>query len=488
MPAEIRKKTGGRKLDAALVLILLCFGLFLCRRALEPGMLVGLDSAGHFLKAKFLAEELLPAWKIDGWFPYWHFGFQMSQFYSVGFYLFAAALNIFSLGLLDIGFAFKLAVMLSYALLAVTVFTMMRLLGYSRESSFLSGLLALFVGNWYGGGLAGTFVMGLIPNTFGLMLVPLAVGFFCLALERKSAKWAVLCGLGWGALAISHIFSAFFASVPILICLAFYSAKEREFRENFTVFLKVLLVAVLVSGWWLVPFIAKYPEHGYIGQWSSISLPDFLDGLLGGGLAGSFLVSVLCFAGILAAIARRKFSDLFLAAAVLFSIAVYVLCLVFAPESPNLFGSVQFVRIIPVLLVFMAASAGVFLELVFSIAKKAGKNELPAKAALFCFAVGIILYFHWGAIAGRANIPLEGDFAGISSVRNAAAWLSENTGKADVIANEFSWGEWGAYGSAHILDHYIPLLAQRKVIGGNLPQQSSFLKGLHLKHRKGCAR
>ncbi|MFH1234552.1 MAG: DUF6541 family protein, partial [Candidatus Diapherotrites archaeon] len=317
MPAEIRKKIGGRKLDAVLILLLLCFGLFLCRQALEPGMLVGLDSAGHFLKAKFLAEELLPAWKIDGWFPYWHLGLQLSQFYSIGFYLFTIAINIFSFGLLGIETSFKIAVMLSYALIAVTVFIMMRCFGYSSKSSFLSGLLALFVGSWYGGGIVGTFQTGLIPNTFGLMLVPLAVGFFYLALESKTKKHIVLSGLAFGILAVAHIFSAFFTSIPVLLCFSLYCIRERRFKENFIVLAKACLVGALISAWWLVPFILKYAEHGYVTNWGVIPPWDFLNGLADGRLSGSLFVSWLCIAGIICSAWRRKFHDLLLSAAVL---------------------------------------------------------------------------------------------------------------------------------------------------------------------------
>ena len=46
-----------------------------------PGYLSAWDAGGHLLKARFFAEELLPHGHLSGWFPTWHGGFDLFQFY-----------------------------------------------------------------------------------------------------------------------------------------------------------------------------------------------------------------------------------------------------------------------------------------------------------------------------------------------------------------------------------------------------------------------
>ncbi|MFH1235112.1 MAG: hypothetical protein V1493_05880, partial [Candidatus Diapherotrites archaeon] len=148
------------------------------------------------------------------------------------------------------------------------------------------------------------------------------------------------------------------------------------------------------------------------------------------------------------------------------------ICLAGSNNEGTLFGALQLIRVIPFISVFMAASAGIFFERIFSLAGKNKGKEMIANALAFCLVISLVFYFNWNAIDGQDSIPVESSYDAITSIRQAAAWIGENTGPSEIIANEYYWGGFGAYGGAHILDHYIPLLAQRKVIGGNLNEGS----------------
>ncbi|MCX6802857.1 MAG: 6-pyruvoyl-tetrahydropterin synthase-related protein [Candidatus Diapherotrites archaeon] len=396
-------------------------------------------------------------------------GFQLFQFYPPGFYLFAAFLNIFSFGLPGIDFSFKLAAMLSYALVAVSVFIMMRCFGYSRESSFLSGFLSLFVGSLYGGGIAGTFTMGLIPNTFGLMLLPLCIGLNFLALKSKDKKRAVLAGLAFGLIILSHVFSAIMAGGLSLLCLIVFCAYEKKFKENAVVFLEIAGIAAVVSAWWWIPAIAKYEEHGLLGQWAAPKIDGVINGVLDGSTIESRLVSFLGLAGIAVAVFRRRMPGLFIALALILLFLGSSGLLRLGLSEGELFGSTHYARILGALAIFMAASAGVFLESIFSLAEKAGHTKALAKTGIALIALAAVFYFHWAAMS-EARIPLESDFATSASVANASVWLKQNTGKQEIIMNEFSWGEWGRFSSPHILDQVLPAISGKKVIGGNFSE------------------
>ncbi len=459
-----------RKIDLLLFFVLLMTGIALCHRALEPGMLMGLDSAGHYLKAKFLIEELIPRGKIDGWFPYWHLGFQLFQFYPPGFYIFTAAIHYCSFGFISPLYSFKTAAVLAFALIAATVFYMMKMFGYSREASFVSGLLVLFAGNWYGGGVVGTFKTGLVPNSFGLMLVPLALGLFYKALSEKKEKNTLLAGLSLGFIVLSHAFSAILAIVLSVLLLISFFIKQKEFRKNSILFLEVMATGAMVSLWWWAPAIAKFSEHGILGQWATPSIGSFVKGILNGSTTGSILVTYLCFAGIITALYRRKLPDLFivLSLGVLFFASAGFLRV--GPSEQTLLGSTQYTRFFGALAIFSAIAAGIFFDFLFSTAKKASKKEPVVKAGIMVMVGVLLLFFHSGDFYNQKNrIPLEKDFSAISAIRNAAVWLKENTSNAGVIANEFNWGEW-EYGTPHALDQLIPIIAQRRVLGGNFSE------------------
>jgi len=459
-----------RKINLLLVFVLLMVGIALCHRALEPGLPLGLDSAGHYLKAKFLIEELIPRGKIDGWFPYWHLGFQLFQFYPPGFYTFTAAIHYCSFGLISSLYSFKIATVLAFALIAVTVFYMMKTLDYSREASFVSGLLVLFVGNWYGGGVIGTFKTGLVPNSFGLMLVPLVIGLFYKALNEKKEKNTLIAGLSLGFIVLSHVFSAIVAMGLSLILLITFIIKQKEFRKNSTSFLEIVAIGAMVSLWWWGPAIAKFSEHGYLGQWATLGIESFVKGIINGSVTGSVLITFLCFAGLITALYRRKHQDLFivLSLGVLFFASAGFLKV--GQSEQTLLGSTQYARFFGALAIFSAITAGVFFDFLFSMAKKAGKKEPVVKACVIVAVGVLILYFHSADFYNQKNnIPLEKDFSAVSGIRNASLWLKENTPKSGVIANEFNWGEW-EYGSPHALDQLIPIIAQRRVLGGNFSE------------------
>src|SRR5215470_11320927 len=59
-----------------------------------PGSLAAWDSGGHLLKAVYLARHLLPHGHLTGWFPLWHGGFDLFQFYPPLLYYVLGPLSV----------------------------------------------------------------------------------------------------------------------------------------------------------------------------------------------------------------------------------------------------------------------------------------------------------------------------------------------------------------------------------------------------------
>lgn len=214
----------------------------------------GGDAYGHLFKV----------WKLYhyGWKPWiedWYSGFPFLRFYPPLAYLVAWGLSILSS---DPVAGYKLLVALTFPLSAVLMYLALRYLGFSRLASYLSSI-AYSTSPWI---LRVVSPEGAFPRVFGFAMAPLALIALYMLIRGRRVHEAMLAGLFFSLLFLTHHTLAVTVSAISLILVfstiinqAGFSGLKvshgdtwRRLIANFTLFLVSVL---LVSGFWLIPFI-----------------------------------------------------------------------------------------------------------------------------------------------------------------------------------------------------------------------------------------
>jgi hypothetical protein len=425
------------------------------------------------LRTQFLVEELLPQGRLDGWFPWWHYGFPLFQLYHPLFFYFTAGLHYATMGALGVEGAFKLAVVLAYALAAPGMYFLLRSLGLSRAGAFAGGFFALLAGNVQGGGLVGTFYIGLIPNAFGLALAPLTVGLFHRAVVTRGERWGLLAGAALGLLVLAHVYTAFTTLLALAVYLAVrWREDPKSLRALGGIALRVLGVALAVSAMLWLSVLGGYGGHGQV-----VDIPEFnLAGALAESLPGLSLVGdpfVLLFglAGAALALRRRSLVDSFL----LGTVALLLVLGSGVGQEFLPFGDFlreQHARILGSLGLWGAGLAALaFEEAVRQLGRARGPVRAWRRPAAFALVGALLL--SGALLAGRraeGYLSVEADHPAVADVRAAAEWLARNTPAHARIAEEEDTTTRPVYGSHLLLRGLLPLYGQRRLVGGNYPE------------------
>ncbi len=465
--------------DALILLGLVLLGVFIALPVFSEGILLGWDSPGHLLKARFMVQELLPNGQWDGWFPYWHSGFDLFGLYPPGFYVFVATLNALFLGFVDLSTSFTLASVLSYALLAPACYLLLRVFGFSRLGALSGGVFSLLVGGRPGAGIIGTFGVGLIPNALGLTFLVAFFAAFVRAERNGTRASQAVAALAFGGLMLTHAFSAYVAVLFSALYLGLRVLRREMPLPNLVPAGGVLIAGLAVSAFWWVPALLGLNGHGYILGWLTPSLDGSLVSLFSGELVGNVVVSLLGVAGFVLAIWRRKTEGvfLFLAAAVLFWLSLGEAS--FLPLL-DVAVSAQSVRFLGPFTVVWALLAAFAMEAFLSSGAKWNREPWTRFVPFFLgavfmgtLAVAVVPVF---GIA-QEHIRTESVFFALSDVHAAMDWISENTPPSARFVSEYHevvQGVYGTpYGTPHVLNQFLPLYAGRADVSGNFPEGSA---------------
>jgi len=215
----------------------------------------GGDAYGH----------LFEVWKLyhygwESWIEDWYSGFPFLRFYPPLAYLAAWGLSILSF---DPVVGYKLLVALTFPLAAVSMYLALRYLGFSRLASYLSSV-TYSTSPWI---LRVVSPEGAFPRVFGFAVVPLALIALYMLVRERRVYGAMFAGLLFSLLLLTHhtlavtvsaislilIFSTLINRVGFSGSKASHGGLWRRLIVDFIVFLASI---VLVSGFWLIPFIA----------------------------------------------------------------------------------------------------------------------------------------------------------------------------------------------------------------------------------------
>jgi hypothetical protein len=338
----------------------------------------GGDMGAHVWGPAYLRDVLLPHWRLTGWSMDWYSGLPAYRFYMV-----VPALAIVLLDLvLPYGIAFKLIVVAGLVAFPVCVYAMARiakLLYPLPELMVIGATMFIFDESFtiYGGNIAST-MAGEFSHSIALALSMVAFGFFARGLDDgKHRVWAaVFIALS----ALSHGIVLIFVFGGAVVMFLLRMDKQR-FRYAFT----TLLTAVLLSAFWVVPFLGGHSfmtDMKYGSEPGGGSFTTMWDMYFPLVTSLDILLVSLSIVGFIASIAKKRFFGIWMGTyTIVLMIGVKV-----AQGGLPVIGLLWNPRILPFiyLLRYMLAAIGVYelgLFLRQSIALQKSPGQIPRPAS-----------------------------------------------------------------------------------------------------------
>ena len=265
----------------------------------------GDDTMAHLVRAQFTLDELVPHAQLDGWQSRFGLGYQQFLFYGPGFTWLVVLLHWLSLGLLSVAGAFKVAAIVSFVALPLSVAYLAVSFGLGRRAAGLAAILVLCVSSPFGGiGLEGTFGIGLIPNQLGAVLTCLALGAMLRLVADPGPRRVVMAGVALAAVFVTHAISAVILAVLLAIILLTFLGTEGWQARMVRCLVGAFILACGLAAFWLVPAFAHNNLRGPLTGWKNPSLAERLADLLAGRLLFHGLLVWLLLAGWLFAVHR----------------------------------------------------------------------------------------------------------------------------------------------------------------------------------------
>ena len=433
------------------------------------GYLASWDAGGHLLKAEYFATELLPDFRLDGWFPTWHGGFDLFQYYPPLLY--------YLLGPLTYVFSPELALRLFTAALWIgllpATYYLLRSFDLGRLPAALGSGLLLSLNASFGVGLGALYGVGLLPNGLGFILAIWALGRLKRDLfELRPAPKLVVTGVVIGLLLLAHTFSAYWFGVASL-SLAVAAAWGRPKGPVFKRFALVSGIGLVLSAYWWLPLAGSLSAMGDTGAIQQQSAVQILADLLLSRDSGGWAVSLLAVGGLAYLGFRKHYRELG------FFLVVGVVTLLLSINAINgilpfggVVGSSQFIRFHAffALLVMVWGALGIA-GLWHAVGRLPRSWQAPGMAGF-----GLVL----GLVAALVALPtLARNSQFIRVVDNEptaelgvlAEELRERLQPGESVLSEFNWDARFLLGSPHFVNQRLP----REVPGlwdldGNFPE------------------
>jgi hypothetical protein len=460
----------------ALLGLIVLFNLYTIRNIFS-GMPVGIDHPPQFNRISFLDSYLLPRLRLSGWYPYWYCGFPMFYFYPPLAFLLPVLIHRVSFGMLSLLSAYQISVAMGHVFLPIGVFILARTLDLSRESALVSALLSLTIGSPYSGGLVGNFWMGLYPSSLGVSLFPLVLASFIRLRRDPGTRNAVLAGTCLGAIVLTHLLSAYFLVMFVVLILGLEALLTRDGERG-----GYLLLALLTSGvltlFWTIPM---YSNYGYMSisrdhapEWGVspvVDLPTTVTTLTRTFFSpnsdigepagvGSPLLGALALSGILLSIRARRNVVL---------LALFFLLLYLSLGAPGAMIYMPFRNAIQ----HQYVRAPTYLGIVCCLFA-GGLCGIPSrkgtKAATSVLLVILFLLFAAPKVLvdSEEYVRSDGDYSdSTGELGPALEWIEDNIRPEDRIAAEFHWDMRWSLGSPHYLHSTVPLIPRQEVSGLN---------------------
>lgn len=314
----------------------------------------GGDMGAHVWGPAYLRDVLLPHWRLTGWSMDWYSGLPAYRFYMVVPALAIVLLNV----VLPYGIAFKIIVCVGLVAFPFCVHFMGRIakLAYPIPELMVVGATMFLLDESftiYGGNIAST-MAGEFSHSIALAFSMVGLGLFARVLDDGKHR-------GWAAVfialsALSHGIVLIFVFGGAVVMMALYRDRQR-LRAGAT----TLGVAVLLSAFWVVPFLGGHAfmtDMKYGSEPGGGSFKTMWDMYFPLNPLWDVLIVVLALAGFAGSIARKRQLGIWM--------GVYILILMVGVKVAQgglpVIGLLWNPRILPFiyLLRYMLAAIGVY--------------------------------------------------------------------------------------------------------------------------------
>ncbi|ASJ01194.1 6-pyruvoyl-tetrahydropterin synthase-related protein [Thermococcus gorgonarius] len=232
--------------EALFILSVFFFSLFVLRGFLSSGYPPswGGDAYGHLFKI----------WKLmqgySSWIEDWYSGYPFLRFYPPLSYFVGALLGKIASSAIT---GYKLTVLLAILVGALSTRILLKELGFSDASSYLSGIVYAF--SVYH--LRVLSPEGNFPRFFAINLAPLFI-LALLYITRKNWRYAVLSGLFLAAVGLAHhtLFVSFGLMVTFFLPYIWIT-RRNEIRDIALNLFIAGVTAFSISSFWVLPFLLE---------------------------------------------------------------------------------------------------------------------------------------------------------------------------------------------------------------------------------------
>jgi hypothetical protein len=271
----------------------------------------GDDVMAHLVRADFGLAHITGRGRLDGWFPRFMLGHEEFLFYGPGFTWLLGFLRLVTFGSLSTTGAMKVAAVGGFVAFGPAALFLARSMGLSELASAVAGVLALAVNNVFGVGLAGIFVIGLVPQQIAAVLACLAIGAGLRTLVDGRARWPVIGALGLAAIALVHVITVFLVALFGGLAVLALVATDRPSLRAWGRLVLAAAGAVALIGFWAVPFFAHRDLRGPVTTWATPPIGQRVRDVLAGRILFGPRIGWLVVAGAIPAavlvLRRRRF-------------------------------------------------------------------------------------------------------------------------------------------------------------------------------------
>ena len=246
-------------------------GLWLTHKGFLARTPAGTDVMAHVARTD-AGMHLLRQGRTDGWFPVFGSGYRLYAVYGPGLTLASAAVRVASLGVVHPARSFAVLGSLSIALLPSTFAVLCREIGLTRRAAVIAGTLSLFVGTAFGGGLAGLYTTGLVPQAVAMPAQLLVLAGLLRIARTGSVRAVAATALGVGWLLILHPIS-----LVVLVFLApglLLTVPRPWSGRNLAKAVASGAWGAAVAAFWLLP---AFVHRDLRGELSAFDTPALLD-------------------------------------------------------------------------------------------------------------------------------------------------------------------------------------------------------------------
>lgn len=344
----------------------------------------GGDMGAHVWGPAYLRDVLLPNWRLTGWSMDWYAGLPAYRFYMVVPALAIVALDV----VLPYGIAFKLIVVSGLIAFPWCAYFMGKITKLAYPIPELMAIGATFFlldesFTIYGGNIPST-MAGEFSHSISLAFALVGLGLFARSLDDgKHRGWAAVF-IALSALSHGIVLLFVFGGAALMLLM-------RIDRQRFRYGLATLAVAVLLSAFWVVPFLGGHAfmtDMKYGPEPGGGSFNNMWEMYFPLSTTWNVLLVVFSIAGFIGSIVRRRFLGIWMGVC----IAVLMVAVKVAQGGIPVIGLLWNPRVLPFmfLLRYMLAAIGVYEVLTYIvrlIAKERGRSGDYAKSGQWASTV-----------------------------------------------------------------------------------------------------